>query len=66
MMSGMGWGVHWLWWPLMAILVVFPFWRICQRLGYPGVLSVLILIPLVNLGLLYFLAFNEPADRHTI
>jgi hypothetical protein len=49
---------------VLAIVAVIPLWRICQRTGYPGWLGVLILIPVINLALLYFLAFSEwPADK---
>ncbi|SFR45061.1 hypothetical protein SAMN04488073_1436 [Marinobacter gudaonensis] len=58
------WAGHWLWMLVIAIAVVVPAWRICQRTGYPGWLGLLILVPLINLGLLYFIAFSEwPADR---
>ncbi|MBF23600.1 MAG: hypothetical protein CML18_08405 [Pusillimonas sp.] len=58
------WGGHWLWMLVFAIVAIIPAWRICQRIGYPGALGVLIVIPLVNLFLLYFLAFSEwPANR---
>lgn len=30
------WAGHWLWMLLVAIAIVIPFWRICQRAGYPG------------------------------
>lgn len=63
MMFDMGWGMHFFWWPLFAALIVIPMWRICERLGYPGVLGLLAVVPLLNLGLLYFLAFSEPRDR---
>ncbi len=53
------WGGHWLWMLVFAIVAIIPAWRICQRIGYPGALGVLIVIPLVNLFLLYFLAFSE-------
>ena len=56
----MGEGMHaggWLWMLLMAIVAVIPFWRICTRAGFPGALSLLILVPLVNVGFVYFLAF---------
>jgi hypothetical protein len=53
------WAGHWLWMLVIAIAVVIPAWRICQRTGYPGWLGVLILIPVVNLVLLYFLAFSD-------
>jgi hypothetical protein len=58
------WAGHWLWMLVMAVAVVVPVWRICQRTGYSGWIGVLILIPMVNLALLYFLAFaNWPANR---
>ncbi|WP_404362761.1 hypothetical protein [Marinobacter sp.] len=57
-------GGHWLWMLVIAILAVIPAWRICQRTGYPGWLGLLILIPLVNLGLLYFIAFSDwPVEK---
>lgn len=52
------WAGHWLWMLVVAALVVVPFWRICRRLGFPGALSILILIPIVNIAFLYFIAFS--------
>lgn len=40
-----------------AAIMVIPFWRICQKAGYPGALGLLIVIPLVNIVFLYYLAF---------
>jgi hypothetical protein len=58
------WAGHWLWMLVIAIVVVIPVWRICQRAGYSGWLGVLILIPMVNLALLYFIAFADwPANK---
>ncbi|NMT62104.1 hypothetical protein [Marinobacter orientalis] len=58
------WAGHWLWMLVIAIVVVIPACRICQRTGYPGWMGVLILFPVVNLILLYFLAFADwPADK---
>jgi len=49
---------------VIGIVVVIPAWRICQRTGYPGWMGVLILIPIVNLVLLYFIAFSDwPVER---
>lgn len=51
-------------WLLGAILAVVPFWQICKRVGYSPWLSLLILLPLVNLVFLYYLGFAEwPAHR---
>jgi hypothetical protein len=48
---------------LMAVavsaLVVFLFWRILRKAGYEGALSLLMLVPFVNIGLLVYLAFEE-------
>ena len=40
-----------------AVIVVVPFWRITTRIGYPGWLSLAVLVPILNLGFLYGLAF---------
>ena len=59
------WAGHWLWMLVIAIVVVIPAWRICQRTGYPGWMGFLILIPIVNLVLLYFIAFSDwPSNRN--
>ena len=39
------------------ILTVVPFWRITSKAGFPGWLSVLSIVPLINIGFLFFLAF---------
>ncbi|MCW8356431.1 MULTISPECIES: hypothetical protein [Marinomonas] len=58
------WAGHWLWMLVVAILVVVPVYRICQRAGYSGWLGLLILVPMVNLVLLYFIAFSDwPASK---
>ncbi|MAL99814.1 hypothetical protein [Hydrocarboniclastica marina] len=44
---------------ITGIILVVPFWKICKKAGYPAPLSLLVLIPLVNLGLFYFLAFAD-------
>jgi len=56
-----GYGISWL---IVAIIAVVPFWRLSERAGYSPWLSLLILIPLVNIVFIYFLAFSEwPAQR---
>jgi len=54
----------WIMMLFMGILVIFPIWRICVKAGYSGWLSLLVLIPIGNLFLLYFLGFSEwPLER---
>jgi hypothetical protein len=51
-----GLGLAWL---IGAVIVVVPFWRICNRIGHSPALSLLVAIPLVNLIFIYWLAFSE-------
>jgi hypothetical protein len=44
---------------VLIVCCVLPFWRICSKAGYPGALALLILVPVANLGLLFFLAFGR-------
>lgn len=67
MMMNEGSGAGLLWMILMAVVFIIPIWRICQKAGYPGILSLLILIPLVNVAFFYFLAFARwPIERKTL
>lgn len=43
--------------PLVVVLP--PFWIIFKKAGFQPILSVLILVPLVNLVMLYVVAFSE-------
>ena len=54
-MSGFGF----IWMIVIGIIVVVPFWRICSKAGYPGALSLLVVIPLVNIAFFYFLGFAQ-------
>jgi uncharacterized membrane protein YhaH (DUF805 family) len=42
---------------IVAAVVIVPLWRIFARAGFSGALSLLMLIPGVNLIMIYFLAF---------
>jgi uncharacterized protein (DUF983 family) len=46
-------------WLIAAIVIVLPFWFIFEKAGYSKWLSLLMLIPLVNIIALYFLAFSK-------
>jgi hypothetical protein len=45
--------------PITVILLLPPFWVIFKKAGFQAILSVLMVVPLVNLILLYFVAFSE-------
>jgi hypothetical protein len=44
---------------VMAAVLIVPFWFIFSKAGYSKWLSLLIVVPLVNVILLYFLAFAK-------
>jgi hypothetical protein len=47
-----------------AAIVVVPFWKIMQRLGYSPYMSLLMVLPFLNIGLLYYMAFTDwPVER---
>lgn len=60
-MNHPGFGLIW----LIAVLIgVVPFWRICSRVGHSPWLSLLVIVPLINLIFIYWLAFAEwPSDK---
>ena len=54
---------HWFILVVVGLLWVIPFWRIFPRSGWPSALSLLMFIPLVNIVLLWVLAFKRwPGD----
>jgi hypothetical protein len=42
---------------ILAVIFVVPFWKIFQKAGFPPALSLLMLVPVVNLIAIYFVAF---------
>jgi hypothetical protein len=40
-------------------IVILPLWGIFSKAGYPGVMSLGMLVPLLNLALICFLGFSE-------
>ncbi|MBV8782723.1 MAG: hypothetical protein JOZ67_00895, partial [Gammaproteobacteria bacterium] len=46
-------------WLIAAAIAIVPFWRICTRVGHSPWLSLLVVVPLVNLFFIYWLAFGE-------
>lgn len=43
----------------MALVLIWPAARICRRTGYSPWLGILIVLPLVNVGLLWFIALSR-------
>lgn len=58
MMGGYGMGFG-LWWLIIAVVIVIPFWRLLPRFGMPNWLSLVSIIPLGALVLLYVMAFRD-------
>ena len=54
-----GFGIGPFWMLVIAILFVLPLWQICVKAGYPGILALLVFIPVVNLIFLYWFAFSD-------
>ena len=44
---------------ILPMLIVIPLWRILTRVGFSGMWALLALFPVVNLILLWFLAFAD-------
>jgi hypothetical protein len=43
----------------IVVATVVPYWRIFSRLGFSGWLAILMAIPLVNLAVLYYVAYSR-------
>ncbi len=53
-------------WLIIAILTILPFWFIFSKAGYSKWLSLLMVVPIVNIVMLYFLAFSTwPSQPET-
>ena len=49
---------------IVSLLKVIPFWKICTKAGFPGPLALLMLVPIANVILPFYIAFAEwPALR---
>mgnify|MGYP001316077264 CR=1 FL=1 len=47
-----------------VVITVLPLWLICEKAGFPGWYGLAALIPILNIVLLFFLAFADwPALR---
>ncbi len=60
----LGTGIWFLMMSAGAAVLIVPFWFIFSKAGYSRWLSLLLLIPLINVAILYYLAFSTwPAGR---
>jgi hypothetical protein len=49
---------------VLAAVIVLPYWKIFSRVGFPGWFSLLMVVPALNLIVLYYLAFARwPAHQ---
>ncbi len=49
-----------------VLLAVIPYWMICKKAGFPPAMSLLMLVPIGNIVLLFYLAFADwPALRNS-
>ena len=56
---------HWLVILVYVSIIVVPFWRILSKAGYSGALSILAIVPLVNIVLLWVFAFSKwPIEKN--
>lgn len=44
---------------LGTLLTIIPFWKICSKAGFPGALSLLMLVPIANIVLPFYIAFAD-------
>ncbi|HEY6413876.1 MAG TPA: hypothetical protein VIX42_09320 [Edaphobacter sp.] len=44
---------------LIVLIVIIPYWKIFGKAGFPSALSILMVVPLINLILLYVVAFSQ-------
>ena len=42
-----------------GIIIILPLWKVFSKAGYPGALSLGMILPVVNIALLYFLGFSD-------
>lgn len=46
-------------WAAASVITVLPFWKICAKAGFPGALSLLMLVPIANVILPFYIAFAQ-------
>jgi hypothetical protein len=59
MFEGLFQPVHLLVILVIVLVVLVPYWKIFKKAGFAPALSLLMFVPLVNIFMLFFLAFSE-------
>jgi hypothetical protein len=44
---------------VLIVLVVLPYWKIFSKAGFPGWISISQLIPVLNIIILYYVAYSK-------
>ena len=44
---------------IIGITVILPYWKIFSKAGFSGLLSLTLIVPIVNVVMLFYLAFAE-------
>jgi len=53
-------------WLIMMAVIILPFWFIFSKAGYSRWLSLLMVVPIINIVMVYFLAFSTwPSQRES-
>lgn len=52
------------WLLIVGLVIILPFWKIFSKAGFNGALSLLMVVPIVNVFMIFFLAFADwPAQK---
>jgi len=52
-------GMMFLWFLIASLIILVPFWKIFQKAGFSGALAILMLVPIANVIMIFFLGFAE-------
>jgi hypothetical protein len=47
------------WLLIVGVIVIWPFWKIFTKAGFSGAMAILMIIPVVNVVMIFYLAFSE-------
>jgi hypothetical protein len=43
----------------VLLFAVVPFWKIFSKAGYPGIMSLTMFVPILNVVMIFFLGFSD-------